>query len=65
VAGPAGTAFGLTAVFLVAGIVPVLLAAAAILVPRLDRDELAYPLDHPAQDHPAAGEPPASDPPPR
>jgi MFS family permease len=65
VAGPAGAAFGLTAVFLVAGIVPVLLAAAAILVPRLDRDELAYPLDHPAQDHPAAGEPPASDPPPR
>jgi MFS family permease len=65
VAGPAGAAFGLTAVFLVAGIVPVLLAAAAILLPRLDRDELAYPLDQPAQDHPAAGEPPASDPPPR
>ncbi len=65
VAGPAGAAFGLTAVFLVAGLVPVLLAAAAILLPRLDRDELAYPLDHLAQDHPTAGEPPASDPPPR
>ena len=47
VAGPAGAAFGLAAVFLVAGIVPVLLAVAAILIPRLDRDELAHPLDHP------------------
>jgi MFS family permease len=63
VAGPAGAAFGLTAVFLVAGVVPMLLAAAAILVPRLDRDELAHPLDHPVQDHPAAGEPSATDPP--
>jgi MFS family permease len=48
VAGPAGAAFGVTTVFLVAGTVPVLLAFAAILVPRLDRDELANPLDHPA-----------------
>jgi hypothetical protein len=39
----------------------VLLAAAAILVPRLDRDELAHPLDHPVQDHPATGEPSATD----
>ncbi len=45
IAGPAGAAFGLTAVFLVAGIAPVFLAAAAILLPRLDRDELAHPLD--------------------
>ena len=37
---------GLTAVFLVAGIVPTFLAVAAILIPRLDRDELAHPLDH-------------------
>jgi MFS family permease len=57
VAGPAGAAFGLTAVFLVAGGVPVLLAAAAILVPRLDRDELAHPLDHPTEDRPEAGGP--------
>jgi MFS family permease len=63
VAGPAGAIFGLTAVFLVAGIVPVLLAAAAILVPRLDRDELAHPLDHPAKDHPANGGNPPTDPP--
>ena len=46
IAGPAGTLFGLTAVFLVAGIVPTFLAVAAILIPRLDRDELAHPLDH-------------------
>jgi MFS family permease len=47
IAGPAGAAFGITAVFVVAGIVPVFLALAAIVVPRLDRDELAHPLDHP------------------
>ena len=62
IAGPAGAAFGLAAVFLVAGFVPVLLAAAAILVPRLDRDELAHPLDHPVQDHPAMGDSSASGP---
>ena len=62
IAGPAGAAFGLAAVFLVAGFVPVLLAAAAILVPRLDRDELAHPLDHPVQDHPATGDSSASGP---
>ena len=45
IAGPAGAAFGLTAVFLVSGIAPVFLAAAAIVLPRLDRDELAHPLD--------------------
>ncbi|MFL5991961.1 MAG: MFS transporter [Rubrobacteraceae bacterium] len=62
IAGPAGAAFGLAAVFLVAGFVPVLLAAAAILVPRLDRDELAHPLDYPVQDHPAMGDSSASGP---
>ena len=46
VAGPAGAVFGVTAVFLVAGILPTFFAAAAILLPRLDRDELAHPLDH-------------------
>jgi MFS family permease len=44
IAGPAGAAFGLSAVFLLAGIVPALLAVAMILLPRLDRDELAHPL---------------------
>jgi MFS family permease len=62
IAGPAGAAFGLAAVFLVAGFVPVLLAAAAILVPRLDRDELAHPLDHPVQNRPATGDSSASGP---
>jgi MFS family permease len=47
IAGPAGAAFGITAVFAVAGIVPVFLALAAIVVPRLDLDELAHPMDHP------------------
>jgi hypothetical protein len=47
IAGPAGAAFGITAVFIIAGIVPVFLALAAIVIPRLDRDELAHPLDHP------------------
>jgi MFS family permease len=48
IAGPAGAVFGTTVVFLVAGTVPVFLAVAAIYLPRLDRDELANPLDHPA-----------------
>jgi hypothetical protein len=43
IAGPAGAAFGVTVVFLVAGILPGFLAAATILLPRLDRDELAHP----------------------
>ena len=55
IAGPAGAAFGLTAVFLVAGIAPALLAVLAILGPRLDRDELAHPLDHPAGEEAATG----------
>jgi MFS family permease len=59
IAGPAGAAFGITAVFLVAGIAPVFLAAAAILLPRLDRDELANPLDHPAAHEPLATDPPS------
>ena len=54
IAGPAGAAFGIAAVFLVAGIVPVLLAVAAILIPRLDCDELAHPLDHPTTREPEA-----------
>ena len=45
IAGPAGAAFGLTVVFVVAGIMPGFLAAAAILIPRLDRDEISNPLD--------------------
>ena len=55
VAGPAGAVFGLTAVFLVAGTLPVFFAATAILLPRLDRDELAHPLDRPSEKQVASG----------
>jgi MFS family permease len=54
VAGPAGATFGIASVFLVAGVAPVLLAVAAILIPRLDRDEIAHPLDHPTAREPEA-----------
>ncbi len=47
IAGPAGAAFGVAAVFLVSGVIPVFLATAAILVPCLHRDELAHPLGYP------------------
>ena len=58
-AGPAGAAFGLAAVFLVAGVAPVFLAAATILLFRLDRDEIAHPLDHPKAGGPAATDQPS------
>jgi MFS family permease len=57
IAGPAGAAFGVTVVFLVAGILPGFLAAATILLPRLDRDELAHPLDPPTKGPAAADAP--------
>jgi MFS family permease len=59
IAGPAGTAFGLEVVFLVSGVAPVFLAVAAILIPRLDRDELAHPLDHPDAGESAATDTPS------
>ena len=52
--GPAGDAFGIAPVFLVAGVAPMVLAVAAILIPRLDRDEIANPLDHPTTHEPEA-----------
>jgi hypothetical protein len=45
VAGPIGELIGLTPAFVVAGIVPVFLGAAAILFGRLPRDEVLNPLD--------------------
>lgn len=45
IAGPLGAAFGMATVFLVAGVAPGFLAVAAILGPRLDRDEILHPLD--------------------
>ncbi len=44
VAGPIGEAVGLLPVFLVAGLVPIVFAAIAIVVARMPRDEIEHPL---------------------
>jgi predicted MFS family arabinose efflux permease len=44
-AGPVSGWIGLTATFLVAGLVPLALAVAAVLTARMPADELAHPLD--------------------
>jgi MFS family permease len=44
-AGPAGEAFGLTAVFIGAAVIPAILAPIALAAGRLRADELAHPLD--------------------
>jgi hypothetical protein len=44
IAGPIGDAIGLTTVFLVAGLVPTVLAVGTLLIARLHSDELAHPL---------------------
>jgi MFS family permease len=46
-AGPIGELVGLGPTFLVAGVVPVFLAVAAILIARLPKDEIEHPLDAP------------------
>ena len=45
VAGPVGEAIGLAPAFLIAGLVPPLLALATLAFARLGEDELAHPLD--------------------
>jgi len=45
IAGPAGEAFGLTAVFLAAALVPLGVAAFVFRAAHLRRDELAHPLE--------------------
>ena len=45
VSGPAGALIGIPVVFAVAGLVPIVLAAAALWLGRLKADELAHPLD--------------------
>jgi MFS family permease len=45
VAGPLGEAVGFGPVFLVAGLVPPVLAIIAIVVARMPRDEIEHPLD--------------------
>lgn len=47
VAGPLGEAVGLRTVFLVAGLVPPVLAAVTLVAARLPADERAHPLDRP------------------
>ncbi len=44
-AGPVGVAFGIPITFVIAGIFPVLLAVAVILIARMPQDEIANPLD--------------------
>lgn len=55
VAGPVSSAIGLRATFLIAGIVPVVVAIVAIVWAKLPADEVANPLvdDEPADDAPA------------
>jgi MFS family permease len=48
VAGPVGELLGIPMTFVLAGLIPVFLAAAAILGWRLPADEIAHPLDAPA-----------------
>lgn len=43
-AGPAADAFGLTAVFIVAGVVPAIIGPLALVAGRLRRDEIEHPL---------------------
>ncbi len=43
-AGPAGDAFGITTVFIVAGLVPAILGPVALIAGRLHADEAAHPL---------------------
>lgn len=49
-AGPAGSLFGVTAVFIAAGIGPVIACLVALWLGRMPADELAHPLDSVTQD---------------
>jgi MFS family permease len=44
-AGPAGEAFGITAVFIAAGAIPAIIGPLALVAGRLRADEIANPLD--------------------
>ncbi len=52
-AGPAGESFGLPAVFLIAGVVPLVIGVVAIIAARMTRDEIANPLDASEDSEPA------------
>lgn len=49
-AGPVGVAIGIPITFVVAGVVPTLLAVAAILIARMPKDEIENPLDEADRD---------------
>jgi MFS family permease len=53
VAGPAGELLGVPMTFVLAGLIPVFLAVAAIVGWRLPADEIAHPLDAPADEQEA------------
>jgi MFS family permease len=53
-AGPVSQSLGLTGTFLLAGLVPPVLAVVAVLAWRLPADELAHPLDQPEAAEPVA-----------
>jgi hypothetical protein len=55
-AGPVSGVVGLTGTFLLAGLVPTVLAVVAILAWRLRADEIANPLDLP-EEEPVLSEP--------
>ena len=57
VAGPVGEWIGVPMTFVLAGLVPVFLAVAAIAGWRLPADEIAHPLDVPAEQQPTAAAP--------
>lgn len=44
IAGPVSEAIGLRSTFLIAGVVPIIVAVAALVLARLPQDELAHPL---------------------
>jgi MFS family permease len=48
-AGPVSAAIGLGTTFLLAGLLPVVFAVAAVVLARMPADELAHPLDTPAE----------------
>jgi MFS family permease len=58
IAGPVGEAIGIAPTFLIAGLVPVLLAVGTLLIARLGPDELAHPLtDEAGSDAEVVGRP--------
>jgi len=60
IAGPVGELLGFGPTFLLAGLVPIVLAVVVLVVFRMGRDELAHPLDvSPAEA--MAEDPPAGD----